>query len=767
MTGPLEGELLEAVDEAIEAVGNELGALMEDPATTIDIRNGSLKGSVGPFRIWAFEFDGHIPVQPEAPAAVKIRGQDPVEATLMDVGDFELLLGVREEFGESVPAAKLSFEPWFIFRELRLRLEEFSETDVDPTLARALLDFDAHEPSASDPLSTLALPGLGSDQRDAVAASLQPDLRFIWGPPGTGKTLALAAAVRARVENDESVLVVATSNAAVDVAMVRVAGQLEGNEHLENGRVLRLGIPQLEEAQACHDILPDEIIRRRQPALVERRDDLHGERRRLGDLINAVDSKAEQQELAKKLDAVRAELSELERRIKEAQVELLLNAKVVGSTLARLVIDETLWGWPRNAVFVDEASMAGMPYLLAIALSRPQNLSCFGDFRQLPPIAQSRSNVAKKWFARDVFETAGVVSRIENNDRDPRLSTLRLQYRMGEQIADTVGDLAYFGMLRTDPPAEEAASRIATVPPAGGQQVVLVDTSDLSGACLKEPNPLSWSRFNAVAAAVAATVAQELVGAGIEGVGLVSPYRAQSRVLQSMVRGEPRLMAATVHMFQGSERDGMVIDLTDSWPQERPSALTGRIPDTSLRLLNVAMSRAKGKLVICVDLDFVRRTHPTTSPVRRLVEDIVADEGVVPLTDLIGGGLASPPIVWSGDWEDAVAKVNTVDLGSSTQIDIGIPSEGFVGPRLHELVERQTELGRPVRLRAPMAAAAEFEQYDDLDIKLLDLGSGAVLFAENELTVVAGRNPDAPVAVVEGAAPSFALRRLLLPMETT
>ena len=68
---------------------------------------------------------------------------------------------------------------------------------------------------------------------------------------------------------------------------------------------------------------------------------------------------------------------------------------------------------------------------------------------------------------------------------------------------------------------------------------------------------------------------------GVQSIGIVTPYRAQSRFLSTCIREMLQrtkyqnipVLAATVHKFQGSERDMMIFDTVDSYPQERPGVL--------------------------------------------------------------------------------------------------------------------------------------------------------------------------------------------------
>lgn len=80
---------------------------------------------------------------------------------------------------------------------------------------------------------------------------------------------------------------------------------------------------------------PDEIILRRSPALVDLRDQLITQRRKLARLLRAADSLAGRKALTDELDGVRGELSMVEKRLTNARNELVENAVVVGMTPAR------------------------------------------------------------------------------------------------------------------------------------------------------------------------------------------------------------------------------------------------------------------------------------------------------------------------------------------------------------------------------------------------------------------------------------------------
>src|ERR1017187_10236340 len=64
---------------------------------------------------------------------------------------------------------------------------------------------------------------------------------------------------------------------------------------------------------------------------------------------------------------------------------------------------------------------------------------------------------------------------------------------------------------------------------------------------------------------------------------------------------------ATVHRFQGNERDVVILDTVDGPPLEPGTLLCGRGPaSASANLLNVSLSRARGKLILIADVDYFR-----------------------------------------------------------------------------------------------------------------------------------------------------------------
>jgi len=274
---------------------------------------------------------------------------------------------------------------------------------------------------------------------------------------------------------------------------------------------------------------------------------------------------------------------------------------LVAATLSRVVVGEDFGDSRFDHVLVDEASMAQLPQVVIAAETAPQ-LSVFGDMRQLPPVVTAGSSTVARWLARDVFETAGVAATIGTPDPDTRLTLLRRQYRSHPRIAAVTNDFAYGGRLESAA-GTAAHDSMTAAPPAAGEAVVLVDTSSLASVAVRPRrsrcNPLA--ALVTVSVATAALDAAPVLSAGQRLVGIATPYVEQLRLLRALLEDfgrEDDVELQTVHRFQGGEREMMIVDLCDAQPLRPPPFLQD---DEGLRLVNVALSRARSKLAVVAD----------------------------------------------------------------------------------------------------------------------------------------------------------------------
>jgi superfamily I DNA and/or RNA helicase len=125
----------------------------------------------------------------------------------------------------------------------------------------------------------------------------------------------------------------------------------------------------------------------------------------------------------------------------------------------------------------------------------------------------------------------------------------------------------------------------------------------------------SYSRFNEKTAQACIDLAVEAVHEGIKSVAIITPYVAQSRLIRQRLADFPQeakhVECRTVHRFQGGERDLVILDTVDTAPLSPGVLLAGHSPNSSAQnLINVSISRARGKLIIISDVAYFSANSP-------------------------------------------------------------------------------------------------------------------------------------------------------------
>ena len=198
---------------------------------------------------------------------------------------------------------------------------------------------------------------------------------------------------------------------------------------------------------------------------------------------------------------------------------------------------------------------------------------------------------------------------------------LNLQYRMNETIMGFSSHWFYQDMLQAAPEVKDRLISSLDTP------LVWIDTSQLGfEESLRED---SQSRVNPEEAALLVSTLQAYIEeVGPERIledridfGLISPYKAQVCHLRSLLKKTTALKAFrplfTVHTvdgFQGQERDVILISLVRANEQGRIGFLR------DLRRMNVAMTRARMKLIIVGDAGTLSR-HPFYARLLRYIQE--------------------------------------------------------------------------------------------------------------------------------------------------
>ena len=151
----------------------------------------------------------------------------------------------------------------------------------------------------------------------------------------------------------------------------------------------------------------------------------------------------------------------------------------------------------------------------------------------------------------------------------------------------------------------------------------------------------TWSRYNIYSAIVCVRLASEAIASGAGDVGIVTPYRAQAKLIQSLVEHEGLhehdVSASTVHRYQGKEKEVIILDLVEGPPLWLGRLLKGGVENEGARLLNVACTRAIGKLVVVAHMEYVLQKAGRAPVLLSLLEHFRNEAQYVDVRSLVEG----------------------------------------------------------------------------------------------------------------------------------
>ncbi len=596
----------ETIEEWQMALRAEIAHLKKYGSRPYRIVNGRLISSQDDFRYY---FDSLMPVQ--IPNGSKIRiemGHVKKEGRILSAEGKNVILSLEGGFGELISEANLYHDPWELLDELHERLEEMKKSKRRMARVRRLMN----------PPETTKHPEekVKSPLHELILRSKYNPVTFVWGPPGTGKTHNLARAAANHFFKGNSVLILSHSNQAVDVLMRETAAFAEGREKFEEGKIMRYGMQR--DVQSDLPLYSDQLLMAKHPDLAEEKVKIMDERKKLKEDLSTSFSKRDSDQLLK----LEARLGSILEQIRRKETQFVKEASIIGTTLTKAAIDETIYRKRVDVVIIDEASMAYVPQA-AFAASLGKRVVICGDFKQLPPIASARHPLVSKWLREDVFHRSGIVENIQKDHLHPQLFLLSEQRRMHPDISGFTNNQIYHSLVKDHPKTIEWRKPITERQPFVGKASLLIDTSHTGHYCIT--GQASKSRMNIWQLFLSFQAIYEAILDGMTSIGYVTPYRAQARMMNLLVedllqdeRHRADIFSATVHRFQGSERDMMVFDTVDGEPESRPGMLlTGQ---NSERLINVAMTRTKGKFIHVSNVDYIKKKVPRTKTLHQLVD---------------------------------------------------------------------------------------------------------------------------------------------------
>lgn len=564
--------------------------------------------------------------------------------------------------------------PWFIYERLLGALDDLDLERYSVPLALTVFGKRPHRRVVAS--LRRDHDDLNASQRAAVQLCSESDLAFVWGPPGTGKTVTLAHVIEELLAQDKRILLVSTTNAAIDQTLAKMASQPWFAGAVEAGTVVRLGRSEdetfgaeiadaVERSQGSHRRALDHLRARVAEAERQTR---QGEwllaglttatapqqslfaapparlspaalsglfPQGLAEVISAW--RPQEQEaavhqrlarLARLRTLAKARIAHHTTALRDTEERVVGDARVVMCTLTHAYLSPLMKHQRFDVLIAEEAGMAALPPLFYAACLCREKAILVGDPRQLPPIVHSREALVQRAIGRSVFEVA-----VPDPARSDIVAMLDIQYRMHPVIGSLVGRLFYDGRLTHG--AELARKdAIAARAPYPGKPLIVVDTASLT-TCQRSAK--GSSRVNPVSADLTARLAFDAVAESAESIAVITPYAAQAHEIRRRLAARKlsgSVECSTIHRFQGRECDVVIIDLVDAAPM-RPGVLLagGKTHSDACHLLNVSISRARGKLVIVADVGYFEE-HAADGIVATILREAARDGARVRLESL-------------------------------------------------------------------------------------------------------------------------------------
>lgn len=582
------------IKEYSDALRREIHYLKQGKGKKYKIVNGNklVKSDKGIYT-YLFEMETELHLPDDAPVVVEAAGGLRAVGSVLSCEDFQILLLLDRDLNDKVSSAYLMVEPWKLLEALDKKMNS-----LNPNINKLAIKIMEEGPDLSTDTDIANVP----KGQPAVEHKLETDdIVTVWGPPGTGKTYTMAKIANSYIAQGKSVLIVSHSNVSVDGVIKQVVKMLGTDKQsiLEDGKILRFGYVRDDELSQNpyatsfnYALSKCDSYARQLEHLMAKRDEL----------------RAKNQMKSKEYDEVEHKIKEIRGEIRKEERKYVERAQVIGTTISRATIDPIFEERQFDLVMFDEVSMAYVPQVIAAAALAKEKFMCVGDFRQLAPISQSPDS---RVLQVDIFSYLQIVDGKGNMYWHPWLVMLNEQRRMAPAISEFPSKFIYNRLLKDNAEVINGKKKrdndlVIKSAPLPGDALNLID---LAGTYCAADKNTDGSRFNILSAVISFSTAVKAEQNHIKTVGIITPYAAQVRLIRAMLKdyytkGTTNVSCATVHQFQGSESDVIVFDAVESYPKSAVGYLMGKEPNQVARLINVAITRGKGKVITVANARF-------------------------------------------------------------------------------------------------------------------------------------------------------------------
>lgn len=591
------------IKEYSDALRREIHYLKQGKGKKYKIVNGNklVKSDKGIYT-YLFEMETELHLPDDAPVVVESVSGLRAVGSVLSCEDFQILLLLDRELGDKVSSAYLMVEPWKLLEALDKKMNSLNY-NINKLAIKIIED--------GPELSTYTdIANVPKGQSKVERKLETDDIVTVWGPPGTGKTYTMAKIANGYIAQGKSILIVSHSNVSVDGVIKQVVKMLDTDKQsiLEDGKILRFGYVRDDELSQNPYATSFNYALSKCGSYAKQLEQLMTKRDEL---------RAKNQMKSKEYDEIEHRIKEIRGEIRKEERKYVESAQVIGTTISRATIDPMFDERQFDLVMFDEVSMAYVPQVIVAAALAKEKFMCVGDFRQLAPISQSPG---ARILQVDIFSYLHIVDKNGNMYWHPWLVMLNEQRRMAPAISEFPSKFIYNSLLKDNDEVINGKKKkdndlVTKSVPLPGDALNLID---LAGTYCAADKNTDGSRFNIFSAVISFSTAVKAEQNHIKTVGVITPYAAQVRLIRAMLKdyytkGTTNVSCATVHQFQGSESDVIVFDAVESYPKSAVGYLMGKEPNQVTRLINVAITRGKGKVITVANARFWKNVFKGTN----------------------------------------------------------------------------------------------------------------------------------------------------------